>query len=86
MIPVGYMYKKIVIKPDWLKAANIVDVYSLSNCISHGFADYINYWQHNGYWLFDSPATRPCFITKPMNTNTSKKPTHGQRSHPNHHA
>lgn len=56
MIPVGYMYKKVVIKPDWLQAANIVDVHSLSNCISHNFADYINYWQHNGYWLFDSPA------------------------------
>ncbi len=56
MIPVGYMYKKVVIKPEWLQVTNTVDVYSLSNCISHGFADYINYWQHNGYWLFDSPA------------------------------
>lgn len=56
MIPVGYMYKKVVIKPEWLQATNAVDVYSLSNCISHNFADYINYWEHNGYWLFDSPA------------------------------
>lgn len=49
MIPVGYMYKKVVIKPEWLQATNAVDVYSLSNCISHNFANYINYWQHNGY-------------------------------------
>ena len=23
--------------------------------MSEAFADYINYWRHNGYWLFDSP-------------------------------
>lgn len=55
MIPVGYMYKKVVTSPDWLKADEVFDVYSLSNCVSDDFADYINYWKHNGYWLFDSP-------------------------------
>ena len=56
MIPAGYMYKKVEAKPDWLEAEKVVDVYSLSNCVSDDFADYINYWKHNGYWLFDSPA------------------------------
>jgi hypothetical protein len=55
MIPVGYMYKRVVVRPDWLRAEAVFDVYSLSNCISHDFADYINYWKHNGYWLFNSP-------------------------------
>lgn len=56
MIPVGCMYKRVVTRPDWLKKAEtIFDVYSLSNCISRNFADYINYWKHNGYWLFNSP-------------------------------
>jgi len=55
MIPVGYMYKRIAAKPDWLKAETVVDVYSLSHCVSNDFADYINFWKHNGYWLFDSP-------------------------------
>ena len=49
------MYKRVVVRPDWLKADAVRDVYSLSNCISEDFADYINYWKHNGYWLFDSP-------------------------------
>lgn len=53
-IPVGYLYKKVAQKPDWL-AANIDDVYSISGCVSEDFTDYINYWQHNGWWLFDSP-------------------------------
>ena len=56
MIPVGYMYKKIVHRPDWLKAANVDDIYSLSGCVSDNFTDYTNYWKHNGYWLFNSPA------------------------------
>ncbi len=49
------MYKRVETKPDWLKSDAVRDVYSLSNCISDDFADYINYWKHNGYWLFDSP-------------------------------
>ena len=28
---------------------------SLSSCTSEDFADYIKYWKHNGYWLFNSP-------------------------------
>jgi hypothetical protein len=55
MIPVGYMAKYVRSRPDWLKAGNIVDIYSVSNCISSEFADYINDWMHNGYWFFDSP-------------------------------
>ncbi len=49
------MYKRVVIKPDWLKTDAVWDVYSLSNCISEDFADYIDYWKHNGFWLFNSP-------------------------------
>lgn len=55
MIPVGYMAKKISKNPDWLKSDHILDIYSVSHCISNDFADYIEYWQHNGYWFFDSP-------------------------------
>lgn len=55
MIPAGYMAKNIVARPDWLKANRVNDVYSVTNCVSDDFADYINYWKHNGYWLFNSP-------------------------------
>lgn len=55
MIPAGYMYKRVVVRPDWLKVEAVFDVYSLSSCISDYFADYINYRKHNGHWLFDSP-------------------------------
>jgi hypothetical protein len=55
MIPVGYMAKRVATKPDWLRVDHVKDIYSVSNCISEDFADYINFWKHNGYWLFDSP-------------------------------
>lgn len=55
MIPLGYLAKKISPKPELLNNARIADIYSVSACISENFADYIHYWKHNGYWLFDSP-------------------------------
>jgi hypothetical protein len=56
MRPIGYLYKRVVARPSWITAPNVSDIYSLSGCVSHNFADYINYWKHNGFWLFDSPC------------------------------
>ena len=55
MIPAGYMAKRVSPRPDWLASARIQDIYSVSSCVSDDFADYVDYWQHNGYWFFDSP-------------------------------
>src|SRR5579863_10218180 len=56
MIPVGYMYKKVIQRRDWTTAAEVDDIFSVSGCVSENFPDYINYWKHNGYWLFNSPT------------------------------
>ncbi|HTS17988.1 MAG TPA: hypothetical protein VMP11_10480 [Verrucomicrobiae bacterium] len=40
--------------PDWPKPPGVEDVYSVSGCMSKDFADYIPFWKHNGYWLFNS--------------------------------
>ncbi len=55
MIPIGYMAKKIPQRPEWLKAPSVIDVYSVSSCVSDDFADYGDYWKHNKWWFFDSP-------------------------------
>ena len=55
MVPAGYMAKRVVPRPDWLGAPRVSSIYSVSGCIAENFADYINFWKHNGYWLFDSP-------------------------------
>jgi hypothetical protein len=60
MIPVGYMAKRIAQRPVWIKEPSVIDVYSVSNCISDDYCDYINYWKHNGYWLFNSPEVIEC--------------------------
>ena len=56
MIPIGYLYKKVAARPDWICAENVEDIYSLSGCESENFTDYTNHWRHNGYWLFNSPG------------------------------
>lgn len=56
MIPAGYMAKRIMRAPsDWFKTERVVDIYSVSGDMSDDFADYIEFWKHNGYWFFDSP-------------------------------
>lgn len=56
MLPVGYMRKRIAKSPaDWLEVGTVDDLYSVSGCLSGNFADYIDFWKHNGFWLFDSP-------------------------------
>jgi hypothetical protein len=59
MIPAGYMAKRVYSKSEslnFLRGTKVEDVYSLSGCISEFFTDYINFWKHNGYWLFDAPG------------------------------
>ncbi len=41
MIPIGYMYKRILLRPGWLEAPQVEDVYSVSDCLSEPFADYV---------------------------------------------
>jgi hypothetical protein len=55
MIPAGYMAKRIFSEPDCVRTLGVDDLYSVSSCMSNYFTDYINFWKHNGYWLFDSP-------------------------------
>jgi len=55
MMPVGYMAKQVIARPEWLQAQQVLDIYSVSGCMSKNFVDYIKFWKHNGYWFFDSP-------------------------------
>lgn len=55
MIPLGYTAKHIEDNPFWLDVAGVKAIYSVSNCLSEDFADYIQYFKHNDYFFFDSP-------------------------------
>jgi len=64
MRPLGYLYKRVEPKPEWLSAPQVIDVYSLSSCVSKNFTDYVTYWKHNGFWLFDSPSVMEKIATE----------------------
>jgi hypothetical protein len=55
MTPAGYMAKNVMRRPESLHAPQVIDIYSVSGCMSKDFADYVEDWRHNGYWLFNSP-------------------------------
>jgi hypothetical protein len=57
LIPAGYLYKTVRARPEWLDASSgVIEVLSVSGCHSTMFADYVEHWKHNGYWLFDAPT------------------------------
>ncbi len=51
----GYFAKPTWKRPDWLKAPQVEEICSVSECMSRGDWDWINEWRHNGMWVFDSP-------------------------------
>ncbi len=56
MIELGYMAKLIENCPQWLGVSHVRDIYSVANCVSHDFCDYIGSWEHNGFGFFNSPS------------------------------
>lgn len=64
MIPAGYMAKRVSRRTDWSKATCFDDIYSVSGHISKDFTDYIPFWEHNGYWLFNSLEVIQSLATK----------------------
>ncbi|MDB4766129.1 hypothetical protein OAG71_00430 [bacterium] len=54
MIDLGYMAKRIAVRPEGFDHPTVQDIYAVSDCISEDFCDYVSYWQHNGFWFYDS--------------------------------
>jgi hypothetical protein len=51
----GYFPKKVVPRPDWLEVPSVVEICSVSECMSPGPSDWIDQWKHNTEtWLFDT--------------------------------
>lgn len=54
-ILIGYFPKRTLKRPDWIKAAGVDEVCSVSTCISAGPAGWINQWLHNEMWVYETP-------------------------------
>ena len=55
MTPLGYIAKRIAQRPDWLAVSHVQEIFSIANCVSKEFADYVHYWKRLGssltFWL-----------------------------------
>ena len=56
LVLIGYFPKKVVQRPDWLKAAGVTAIRSVSSCISPGPPDWINRWAHNALGVYSTIA------------------------------
>ncbi len=58
LVPIGYMAKAVVERPPWLKAPDVLDVCSVSNCISpppESWTQPSTAGRLNAWGLFDDP-------------------------------
>lgn len=53
-ILIGYFPKRTAKRPDWLKAAVVEEICSVSDCISKGPDGWIDHWRHNDLWVYDT--------------------------------
>lgn len=52
---IGYFPKCTVQRPDWLKAAGVEEICSVSTCIAEAPNGWIDQWRHNEMWVYDTP-------------------------------
>jgi hypothetical protein len=50
---IGYFPKQVRTRPEGLKAEQVQEVCSVSECISPGPPDWIDRWAHNDLWVFN---------------------------------
>lgn len=56
LVLIGYFPKKVVLRPDWLKAAGVSAIRSVCECVSSGPVDWIQHWTHNEMWVYSTIA------------------------------
>jgi len=53
---VGYLLKRTALRPDFVKNENVVEIASVSGCISAKPKDWITRWRHNELGFYNSEA------------------------------
>lgn len=62
LISIGYFPMKVVLRPEWLRAAGVRAIYSVSNCVSSGPTDWILRWAHNEMWVYSTIPAAWAFV------------------------
>jgi len=53
VIDAGYFLKRIEPKPDWLQVDGVVEICSVSHCVSPAPEGWVTHWHHNGLGWFN---------------------------------
>ena len=56
MVPAGYLAKRVWVPTPEFGCPRITAVYSVADCLSEPFGDYVPLFRHNGFRLFDTEA------------------------------
>lgn len=59
---IGYFPKKVVHRPDWLKAAGVTAIRSVSTCISKAPEGWIQSWTHNDLFIYSTRAAAAAVV------------------------
>lgn len=54
LVLIGYFPKKVLQRPDWLKAAGVTAIRSVCECVSRGPPDWEQRWTHNEMWVYST--------------------------------
>jgi hypothetical protein len=61
---IGYFPKKVVGRPDWLKADRVTAIRSVSDCVSKGPDGWIQHWTHNEMYVYSTIGAAMALIPK----------------------
>src|SRR5438094_10671249 len=65
MIDAGYFLKRIKARPHEINAPQVREICSVSDCISSGPDDWVEYWIHNEFGWFNSMADATKVVPEP---------------------
>ncbi len=54
LVLIGYFLKQTIQRPDWLKNPGVLEICSVSDCLSKGPTDWIQKWKHNEWGFYDT--------------------------------
>lgn len=63
---IGYFAMLTMKQPDWLKALQVEEICSASDCTGRTDWDWIDEWRHNAAWVFDSSELAWSVVPQPL--------------------
>jgi hypothetical protein len=72
LVDSGYFIKRVMRKPDWLQVPGVLEVCSVSNCISMPPEGWVERWLHNQFGWSRSIRDRPAGARRLLHRRSSR--------------